>query len=156
MTYGRTETVGRPPARCPQHGDHGAVRTAVRESGPLRLRQHRCAEGCGTPLGWDFSDAGKGAFQHGPGQCDDPAVDTAFRIRRNDEMSAPLLALAIMAGMVTAGILLAGVVMALCSNATGGWEYVGKGMAITVPVGAAGLLGYREVRRRRPAGETVT
>ena len=71
-------TKSRPDA-CTTHGPEGAVTTAVRGTGTTewdiqeRLTQHRCAEGCGEYLGWEFHGPG-GEFQHGTGRCADQDI----------------------------------------------------------------------------------
>ena len=114
------------------------------------MRQNRCAENCDAPLGWQFTDHQRGIFLHGPGECEDPRVDTAFRIRRNEELTAPIIGLAFTTGCVIAGLILMPIVMLACGAAAEGLLYALKGLAVAAPLEAACLLGIAALRRRRP------
>ena len=144
------QTVYRPPDPCPTHGAERAVRTSTRQSGPLEMRQNACAENCGAPLGWQFTDQERGIFLHGPGECQDTRVETAFRIRRNEELTAPLIGLAFTTGCVIASLVLTPIVALACGAAVEGLEYALKGLAVAAPLGAACVAGIAALRRRRP------
>ena len=71
-------TKSRPDA-CTTHGPEGAVTTSAHGTAnkdrdvQYRMNQHRCAEGCGEYLGWEFHGP-EGEFQHGTGRCADQDI----------------------------------------------------------------------------------
>ena len=145
-----TEARARPPARCAEHGDNGATSTITHEKGPLILRQHRCASGCDTPLGWDFNDRERGTFHHGPGQCEEPGVENEFKIRNSEEIAAPIIGVAVTNACVIAGLTLTPIVAAVCGNGAEAVSFVLKSLAISVPLEAACLAALWALRRSRP------
>ena len=73
-----TSKLQKIPQTCPRHPDDSLVRTDVRKiyqdiAQPPTLTQHRCAQGCETPLGWLYQ-GWKGEIRTGPGLCSDPQV----------------------------------------------------------------------------------
>lgn len=143
-------TAQRPPSPCSKHPEGQAVNTATRQSGPLRLRQHRCANGCDIPLGWDFTNHAEGVFLHGPDQCQDPRVEVAFEVWRSKAIAAPIIAVAITTGCLILAVMAAAAITAVCQNSTDDALFILKGLVITAPVEAACLLAIRTLRRRRP------
>ena len=110
-------TAQRPPSPCSKHLDGQAVNTATRQSGPLTLRQHRCANGCNTPLGWDFTNHADGVFLHGPDECQDPRVDVAFEVWRGKAIAAPIIAVAITTGCLILAVMAAAAITARARTA---------------------------------------
>ena len=146
------------PQVCPNHPNDHVVTTShyPGDHNFPTLTQHRCAaaDGCDTPLGWEFRipkllpfATEPKFFTHGSGICDNPDVLKALAAYRYRSVTTIIAATAALIATIPLGI---GMFLH-DQQPTGGLLTIAAFVTTAAITGATAVLVYRRFKGRPPA-----